>query len=205
MALLPLLLSPGELGQGTGLLSFQFRLWLLWWFPFWHKYQTLSFYLLQKQQNDIESITAWSLCYTWSEKTGILRGRWGNFEPLGDFLGVGKERRSHSGKKRYCISTAMSFSRSWKRHYYSWRKELSLFSPPFWFRLLWAKVFRVLMVCFKDGKGPYVSEHKPVPASTGLCLIRRLVWDRWYFYSFCFASPMAILMWLSRMGLINSF
>lgn len=74
------------------------------------------------------------------------------------------------GGRRYdCIYIAMSFSRRWEQHYHSRRKELSPFFPlPFDLDFCEPKCSGVLMVCFKDGKGPYVSEHKPVPASTGL-------------------------------------
>lgn len=57
-------------------------------------------------------------------------------------------------------------------------KRVLFFPLPFDLDFCESKCSGVLMVCFKDGKGPYVSEHKPVPASTGLCLIMKLVWDR---------------------------
>lgn len=166
--------------------------WLWLWLP---SGMCIKLYLFTYLENN--KIIVWRSQHTHCTRVGkkeIPAGRKGAiFWTSRKFSGCWKESEKPQSKKQYCIYIAMSFSRSWKWHYYSWRKEC-FFPLPFDLDFCELKCSGVLMVCFKDGKGPYVSEHKPVPVSTGLCLIMKLVWDRWYFYSFCFASPTAILM-----------
>lgn len=144
-----------------------------------------------------------TVSYVERKERDSWRGGRGNFESLGDFLGVGKKLRSHNEKSNIESISQWAFLGA-GNGIITLGEKTSLFSLPFDLDFCEPKCSGVLTVRFKDGKGPYVSERKPVPASTGLCLIMRLVWDRWYFYSFCSASPMAILMELSRTGLINS-
>lgn len=87
-----------------------------------------------------------------------------------------------------------------KGRYYSWRRALSFLPLPFDLDFSEPKYSGVLMVSFKDGKGPYVSEHNLSQPAPGFVWLSSLFGMDDIFI----ASPTAVLMLLSRTGLINS-
>lgn len=136
-----------------------------------------------------------------SEKQGWeARGRRGRHsEPLGDCRNV---RSNWEATTRKAIShlCCNEFFLMPKGRYYSWRRALSFLPLPFDLDFSEPKYSGVLMVSFKDGRGPYVSEHNLSQPARGFVWLSSLFGMDDIFI----ASPTAVLMLLSRTGLINS-
>lgn len=107
-----------------------------------------------------------TVSYVERKERDSWRGGKGQFWISRRFSGCWKKTEKPQWKKQYWVYIAMSFSRSWKLHYYSWRKELSFF-PPFWFRLLWAKVFWCFNGPFQRWKGPLCVRTQACPSQHG--------------------------------------
>lgn len=100
----------------------------------------------------------------WRESNSEKRGwgargrRWRHSEPLGDCRNVRRNWEATTWKaiSHLCCNEFFPMP---KGHYYSWRRALSSLPLPFDLDFSEPKYSGVLMVSFKDGKGPYVSEH----------------------------------------------